>query len=334
MIKDEIKTILQNEAYHFLKTEPDLENIIYLVASGSYGYGTYNSTSDLDLRGVLVEKESYLYGLKTFEQFENIDYDTVIYGLKKFIKLALQGNPSVLELFGVDDDCIVLCTKAGHLLRQNGQLFLSKSVIRSFGNYAIAQLRRLQNSLARDSYPQAEKEKHILDTLKMQQDHFRSRYMDFPEGSIRLYTDVSTKSQFEQEIFMDIELNHYPLRDFTNIYSEMREVVRSYNKLNYRNQKKDEPHLYKHAMHLIRLLITGTDILKGKGIITNRKAEQALLSDIRNGNYSFDEIFAMLEQYQEDFKDAAQHTDLPEYPHEEKAEELMKIIHDMYRAKP
>ena len=330
-IKNEIKTIMQNKAYGFLDTEPDLENTIYLVAGGSYGYGTYSSASDLDLRGVLVEKEAYLYGLKTFEQFENIEYDTVIYGLKKFIKLALQSNPNVLELLGVDDDCIVLCTESGSLLRQNSQMFLSKAVINSFGNYALAQLRRLQNAIARDRYPQAVKEKHILNTLTMQQNHFRERYTVFPEGSIRLYTDISVKPEFEQEIFMDIELKHYPLRDFNNIYSEMREVVRNYSKLTSRNRKKDEPHLYKHAMHLIRLLITGTDILNGRGIITNRQAEKELLMDIKEGRRTFDEIFALLEQYQEGFQAAAKNTGLPEYPDEQKAEELMKTIYDMHR---
>jgi hypothetical protein len=49
----------------------------------------------------------------------------------------------------------------------------------------------------------------------------------------------------------------------------------------------DDAHLFKHAMHLIRLLITGTDILRGHGIITYRKKEHDLLMDIRDGNYNF-----------------------------------------------
>lgn len=40
-------------------------------------------------------------------------------------------------------------------------------------------------------------------------------------------------------------------------------------------------------MHLIRLILTGTDILTGKGIITNRKDDKKLLLDIRNGLYSY-----------------------------------------------
>lgn len=44
-------------------------------------------------------------------------------------------------------------------------MFLSKRIIDTFGNYAAAQLRRLENALARDHYPQNEKEKHIFNTL-------------------------------------------------------------------------------------------------------------------------------------------------------------------------
>jgi len=64
----------------------------------------------------------------------------------------------------------------------------------------------------------------------------------------------------------------------------MSNVVKNYSKLNHRNNKKDEPHLNKHAMHLIRLLITGTEVLEGKGINTYREKEREFLLDIRKGN--------------------------------------------------
>lgn len=50
----------------------------------------------------------------------------------------------------------------GKELIENQQLFLSKKAIKSFGGYASAQLRRLQNAIARDSLPQTEKEKHTV----------------------------------------------------------------------------------------------------------------------------------------------------------------------------
>ena len=46
------------------------------------------------------------------------------------------------------------------------------------------------------------------------------------------------------------------------------------------NRKKDENHLHKHAMHLIRLYLTGIDILEGRGVVTYREKDLPLLKKI------------------------------------------------------
>ncbi|MCL2571130.1 MAG: nucleotidyltransferase domain-containing protein [Defluviitaleaceae bacterium] len=299
--------LLNQDQYHFIKTNPDLNNIIYLVLSGSRAYGTTIETSDTDLRGVLIEPPQYMYGLKTFEQFEDLPTDTVIYGLRKFAGLLAKANPNALELLGVDEDCIIKISPQGQLLRDNAHLFLSKRVISSFGNYALAQLRRLQNALYRDSYAANEQLVHLQNTLANQMDHFQRTYTSFPDGAINIYSQDDT-------LKFDITLKDYPVSDFVGIYSELSSIVKSYSKLNYRNRKKSDKGLYKHAMHLIRLLITGMDILNGKGILTNRKDEHQLLMDIRNGKIPFDEIFMLVDEYQGRFELAAKSTILPDEP--------------------
>ena len=102
--------------------------------------------------------------------------------------------------------------------------------------------------------------------------------------------------------------------DFVGIYSELTSIVKTYNKLNHRNNKKDEVSLYKHAMHLLRLLMTGIDILEGKGIITKRREERELLLDIRDGKYTFDDVFKLVDDYQVKFENSANHTKLPNEP--------------------
>ena len=82
-----MKEILERSEYNFLKTNSDLQHVIYLVLSGSRAYGTSTDNSDYDLRGVCLEQAKYLYGLDGFEQFEDLPSDTVIYGLKKFAKV-------------------------------------------------------------------------------------------------------------------------------------------------------------------------------------------------------------------------------------------------------
>ena len=325
------KEILNKEEYKFIHSNKNLaDNIIYLTLSGSIGYGTNLENSDIDLRGIAIERKENMYGFQSFEQFEDTVTDTVIYGLKKFVSLALKGNPNILELLGTKDEHIIYMNKYGEALRKNRELFLSRRVIYTFGNYATAQLRRLQNALARDNYPEEEKEKHILNTINNQMNHFSSNYTEFPKGSIKLYIDKSDKQEMETEILMDINIDKYPLRDFVSIYSEMSNIVRDYDKLNHRNGKKDEGKLLKHAMHLIRLLIMGTEILKTHKINTYREKEHDLLMDIRRGKYSYDELFKLVEFYDFSFKEASVNTTLPKEPDERQVEELLISLYEEY----
>lgn len=315
--------LLKQPEYNFLTQNPDLKAVIYLTLSGSYGYGTNNEYSDIDLRGVLIEDKKYLLGLESFEQFEYLTTDTVIYGLKKFIKLCAAGNPNALELLGTDNDCIAVLTEQGKLLKNNAHLFLSQRIVNSFGNYATAQLRRLQNALCHDHYAEQEQTRHLEHTLKIQLSHFKSTYTDFNKGAIKIYTDDAGVLKF------DITLQDYPVHDFVGIYSELSNTIRTYNKLNHRNRKKDDIHLYKHAMHLIRLLITGTDILNGNGISTNRRTEHDLLMGIRNGAYSFEQIFKLTDCYRAQFEQAAATTTLPSTPDLIKIQNLLIDLYEL-----
>lgn len=327
---ENIKNKLQSKEYDFLRNNVHLgDNIILLTTGGSYAYGTNVETSDLDIRGIAIEGEKEVLGLSNFEQFEDTSTDTTIYGLKKLIGLLLNCNPNTVEMLGTKDEHLFILSEEGRLIRENIDLFLSKRAIHSFGGYATAQLRRLQNALARDNYPQSEKEKHILNSIMTQIRHLQEHYTEFTNEEIKLYIDKSLKEDYEEEIFMDIRLTHYPLRDFKNIYSEMGNVIKDYSKLNHRNRKKDDLHLNKHAMHLVRLLAMGTELLEGKGINTYRENDREFLLEIRDGKYqnedgSFkEEFFGLVNQYEVKLKYAADNSPLPSKPNFNKVEELL-----------
>ncbi|MDP4089957.1 MAG: nucleotidyltransferase domain-containing protein [Bacillota bacterium] len=105
-----------------------------MTLSGSVGYGTNLGASDVYLRGVAMERKENIYGFQNFEQFEDTETDTVIYGLKKFVSLALKGNPNILELPGTRDEHIVYMNSYGEALRKNRGIFLSKRIVNTFGN--------------------------------------------------------------------------------------------------------------------------------------------------------------------------------------------------------
>ena len=314
--------LLDQPAYDFIKTNPDLNHIIYLVLSGSRAYGTAVEGSDTDLRGALIEPPRYVYGLENFEQFEDLPSDTVIYSLRKFVDLLTKANPNVLELLGVEEDCIVKITEEGRIIRNHAHLFLSKRVIHSFGNYAVAQMRRLQNALCRDTYTEAQQQAHLQTTLVAQMEHFNRTYTQFPKGAIDIYTQ-------DGQLKLNIQLEDYPLNDFVGIYSELNSITKTYSKLNHRNNKKTERSLFKHAMHLIRLLLTGTDILNGKGIVTHRQADHDLLMDIRHGKIPFEKIWPLASDYQRVFEEAAGKTTLPDTPDIVAIEGLMIQLYGM-----
>lgn len=323
---EKIKKILNSSQYNFLRSNPKLKNMMLLTVGGSHAYGTNNENSDIDIRGICLENIEEYWGLSRFEQFTDSQTDTVIYGFKKLINLLLNCNPNIIEILGTNEEHIFQISEAGKLLRNNVDLFLSKKVYYSFGGYATSQLRRLQNALARDEYPQKEKEKHILGSIENQFEHFQREYQKFTKSEIKLYLNKSCKKDFDEEIFIDINLNHYPLRDLKSIYSDMNNVIKNYESLNHRNNKKDELHLNKHAMHLVRLLIMGTEILETGKINTFRKDREFLLK-IRDGYYSYEHIFQMVDDLEKNFKDAYERSLLPEKSNSNAIEKFMIKIY-------
>ena len=220
------------------------------------------------------------------------------------------------------------------MLLDNKKLFLSKRAIQSFGGYADAQLRRLQNALARDSFPQSEKEQHIFNSVKNAVHGFNSRFKSFENGNVEIYIDNAVNPEFQKEIFVDVSLKHYPLRDYAGMLSIMSNVVKDYEKIGKRNKKKDDLHLNKHAMHLVRLFMMALDILEKGEINTYRTKEHDLLMDIRFGKYQkedgtfHDSFYDILTDFEKRLKYASENTDLPEEPDMKKVQELVMTINE------
>ena len=327
--------LLNSAEYAFLRTNEHLgNNIIMLGIAGSYSYGTNNENSDIDIRGITLNRKSDLIGMTSFEQYIDDNTDTCIYSFNKIINLLLNCNPNTIELLGLKQDHYLYLNDIGKELINNKKLFLSKRAIQSFGGYASAQLRRLQNALARDSYPQEEKEKHIYNSVKNAMNTFNDRYQEFQEGSLKIYIDQSNKIDMNEEIFVDANLKHYPLRDYKNIWAEMNNIVKDYDRVGKRNNKKDDAHLNKHAMHLIRLFMMAIDILEKEEINTYRKNEHQLLLSIRNGEYqnndgSFkNEFYEMISDYEKRLDYAAQNTSLPDKPDMQTIEEFVISVNE------
>ena len=325
--------LLSTKEYEFLHTDPRLGNrIILLGVTGSYGYGTEREGSDIDFRGITLELPSDLIGFTEFEQFEDRETDTVIYGFNKIIRLLLSCNPNTIEILGIEPEKYVIRTDIGQELLDNRDMFLTKRAAESFGHYADAQLRRLQNAIARDSMSQPDREEHIIRSVKHALEDYNRRSGESDSGVTKLYIDDAVTEGLEKEIFIDGEMKHFPLRKYNDMMNSMNIVIREYDKIGKRNRKKDDRHLNKHAMHLVRLFMMGIDILKYQTIRTRRPDDElVLLKSIRDGYYMKDSVlnedfYKVVADYEKQFAEAEKVSTLPDSPDMNRVEEFVERI--------
>lgn len=335
MTKEQIKEKLKSDEYEFLRKDKNLgNNIIILTLGGSHAYGTNNENSDLDIRGCALNSKMQILTNENFEQFVNEATDTTIYSFNKLVALLSNVNPNTIEMLGNKPEHYFYVSPIGQELIDNAHLFLSKKCVHSFGGYANQQLYRL-NQKSAHQLSQAGLEQHILKTLEFMKTDFNKKYSDFSEDQIRLYIDKAVQEGYDTEIFMDVKLTHYPLRDYCSMWSELQNTVKSYGKIGKRNEKAlDHGKIAKHMMHLVRLYMMCLDILEKEKIVTYREDEHDLLMDIRNGKFldsndqPIPEFFEMVDEYEKNLEYAKQNTSLPDNPNYKEINEFIATVNE------
>ena len=335
MTIEQIKEKLKSDEYEFLRKDKNLgSNIIILILGGSHAYGTANENSDLDIRGCALNSKMQILTNENFEQFINEATDTTIYSFNKLVSLLSNCNPNTIELLGNKLEHYLYVSPIGQELIDNAHLFLSKKCVHSFGGYANQQLYRL-NQKSAHQLSQAGLEQHILKTLEFMKTDFNKKYSDFSEDQINLYIDKAVQEGYDTEIFMDVRLTHYPLRDYCSMWSELQNTVKAYGKIGKRNEKAlEHGKIAKHMMHLIRLCMMCLDILEKEKIITYRENEHDLLMDIRNGKFldsndqPIPEFFEMVDEYEKRLEYAKQNTNLPDNPNYKAINEFVASVNE------
>ena len=335
MKREELVKEIKKEKYIFLKENKHLgSNIILLTLGGSRAYGTNNESSDWDWRGCALNSRMQILTNENFEQFTNEQTDTTIYSFNKLISLLVNVNPNTIEMLGCRPEHYLYLSPIGQELLDHAHMFLSKKAVYSFGGYANQQLRRLDNKAVR-LVNQSQREQHILNSIKNAYVTFPERYFDFSEDNIRLYIDKSDQEEYDTEIFMDINLRHYPLRDYKSMWSEMNNIVKDYSKIGKRNKNAIEHNkLGKHMCHLVRLYYMCFDILENEKIVTYREKEHDLLMDIRNGKYldnnrqPIPEFFEMVDELEKRLEYDKKNTSLPEKPNYKEINEFVASVNE------
>jgi uncharacterized protein len=342
----------------------ELNNIVQHYA-GSIAYGTNLPTSDVDIRGIFcAESKSIRTPFFPVREVTMQDQeDGKLYELSNFMKLYTDGNPNILETLWVDDKDIISSSEVYNYLVSQREALLSSKVAFTFSGYAVSQLKRIKGHNKWINNPQPEDKPKHIDHLKMVSNFTEDKIMprDFylgnyvsscslvyygsdiyglvsGSGGSNIITDKGDLNVSIKQKQQDKVDRTPPLFIFKYLQDEYRQAKEKHT--NYwtwkknRNQNRSEleekfGYDCKHAMHLVRLLRMGEEILTGQGVLVKRPDSQELLS-IRNGAWSYDELVDYAEN-----KDAIirgelyKNTSLPKKPNIKLASEVLITAQNM-----
>lgn len=139
--------------------------------------------------------------------------------------------------------------------------------------------------------------------------------MGINDQYMAITSDIYRELKDNIQLFLSKKI-YYTYRGYAN--SELLKI----------QKKSDDKKAYKRAMHMIRLLKMGIEILTDGEILTKRP-DQIFLMDIRNGKYEIKEILEFFELYEEQLNVAHNKSSLPAVPDFKKIEELqMRFIRE------
>lgn len=271
--------------------------LILRVRTGSRAYGIALDSSDEDSRGVCIPPVRFLLGLDEFEQHESDGKDHVTYALAKFARLALEGNPNIIETLYTPDEHILHLNELGERLRGARDQFLSRRAGERFGGYARSQLGRLERH-----------RKWLTDPPTSAPDpmEYGAEVID---GELK-FVDARRRKNFEAE---QKRWTHY------TTWRKERSAARA---------KLEADHGYdtKHAVHLIRLLRMGEEILTRGEVLVQRPDAEELIA-LRQGAWPFERVLQEATRRSAMLPKLMAASVLPDHPDRDFVNELVIGLH-------
>ena len=145
---------------------PDVSAFVVLrVLLGSKAFGLATETSDEDRRGVFLPPADWHWSLtKPPEQVEVFGggVEEVDWEIEKFVRLALQANPNILETLW--SPVVLHADETGEELRGIRTAFLSRHLYRTYSGYVLSQFRLMKKGFATD---RRYKPKHAMHLIRL-----------------------------------------------------------------------------------------------------------------------------------------------------------------------
>jgi len=127
--------------------------LIFKSIFGSRCFGTHNPDSDTDIRGLFILPRNWRLSLYARQdEVANKKEDIKFYELEKFVLLAKESNPSIIDLLWTPQDCILHMSPPMERLWEIRRSFITQRAFRAFSGYAQSQIIKAkgQNKMVHD----------------------------------------------------------------------------------------------------------------------------------------------------------------------------------------
>jgi len=292
-------------------------NRILEIITGSHLYGTASETSDRDYVGIFLPSTEYVLGFKTIEEvdFSVVDkneagkntekaLDRKLYEFRKFMKLAMENNPNIIEILFANPENIVYSNNIGKELLDIRHFFPYKGLKEKFLGYAFSQKHKMV--IKKDNYfelmdavgflKNQNPGKIILEIALGNCPYFLKKQLDkennisfIKVGDLNLMPHITTKKAAEM------------ISDRLDKVGNREELLTKYG------------YDTKFASHLIRLMLEGIELLN-TGEIKFPLQYAGTLRDIRNGKWSIEDIFNYSAELENEMSSVVEKSTLPLKP--------------------
>ena len=309
------------------------KNKLLVYRVGSHLYGTDTPTSDEDFSGVFMPDEDSVFG---FERIDQVDMsvkskredgkndgdavDMVLYEFRKFVRLALDNNPNILEQMFVNKENVVFSDKGGfgNALLANAEKFPHAGLKEKFLGYAFSQKHKMV--IRTDNYSALE---NALEWL--------IDYVKTPEDGKTLLVEVLPKKLPFMSVKGDNVLvgdllfqKHFMLRKVIKMVAER--LSKATHRVSLLTKHGYDT---KFGSHLLRLMLEGIELLK-TGRIEFPLKERQLILDVKLGKYKMTEVLKMAEDLENQVEDMAVLTELLRKPRYNEVQDMVKRSLKLY----
>jgi len=232
--------------------------------------------------------------------------DRKLYEFRKFVKLAMENNPNIIEQLFVNEPNIVYINDAGRALLEEKYKFPHKGLVKKFKGYAFSQ-----------------KHKMIIRTDKFHE-------LENAFGYLKAYAE-------QKELLIELKDKFLPFIKFNKDYCVIgdlnlqkgiyvkKAVSMIEERLSKVGHRKNLITKYgfdtKFASHLVRLLLEGKELVSTGEIAFPLSYKQTVL-DIKEGKWTIKEVLDYAEQLEAETDIAAEKSELPSKPRFDEIEQF------------